>query len=216
MLNLDIIPGAESKPPMTSKWTEQHRKLTEHALAVIEGTAAAKWKQHGFGLLQVSMTPAHRLNIWADELRTIGRDDGAWHTHRARIHATVLAGSVYNTEIGLASERRARVDLWEVPHRGDGDMRRVQLDKDVGVGTPEKVTAGGSYTIELGRAHWTEPGPFGAVTSALMMDMVDTMATVMVEHGRTPSPAFEDRSEADLIDKFRHRAIMLLHEVLDA
>jgi hypothetical protein len=195
--------------------TEQHRKLIEHALAVVEKTT--DWKHHGFGILQVTVTPAHRVNIWAPELRTIGRDEGAWHTHRARIHATVLAGSVFNTRVGWWHPDEGGpctpVDVWEVPHRGTGAMRRTHA-ATVTVGTRTRVDAGESYVVERGAGHWTEPGPDGAVTSALMMDMVDTRAAVFVpRRGGIPAAAF-GAVEADVV-KVRERAAVMLRAVLE-
>jgi hypothetical protein len=200
--------------------TEQHRKLLEHALEVVEHTD--EWKHHGFGILQVTVTPAHRLNLWAPELRTIGRDAGAWHTHRARIHATVIAGAVFNTPVQIERPRIDRspacvpVEVWEVPHRGNGEMRRSHAATVV-VGPRSRIDAGRSYVVERGAGHWAEPGPNGAVTSALMMDMGDTTASVFVPRGMSPAPAFGARGEfgAGVVKVVRERAAGMLRAVLE-
>ncbi len=203
--------------------TEHHRNLVEHAIAEIQTAPAGRWKHHGFGLLQIALTPAHRLNLWAPELRTtVDLDHGSWHTHRARIHATVLAGSVRNTEINPAPAAVARlVDVWEVPNGArhpacaslSGPFRRVATGQLIGYRTTEHV-AGSSYVVEQGDGHCTESGPLGAVTSALVMDMVDEPATVFVAPGMRPALAFDVRCSDALIDEIRLRAISLLRGVL--
>ena len=203
--------------------TEHHEILVLHAIDVIRNTAAERWKHHAFGLLQISLTPAHRLNLWAPELRTVDLDHGSWHTHRADIHATVLAGSVCNTEvISACADVRRLVDVWEVPNGAghpacaslSGPFRRVATGQLIGYRTTEHA-AGSSYSVQRGDGHCTESGPLGAVTSALVMDMVDEPATVFVAPGVRPARAFDLRCSEATIDTARDRGLALLIDALE-
>ncbi len=207
---------------------EQHRILAQHAIWAIQQTPAERWKHHGFGLLQLVLTPAHRLNLWAPELRIVDGDHGSWHTHRARIHATVLAGLVFNTQTTTphhewlfarrdGTRPQRLVDVWQVPNGAGallpGPFRRVATDQRIGYRTTEHG-GGGSYVVERGDGHCTESGPLGAVTSALVMDMDDEPATVFVAPGVRPARAFADRCSEATINAVRDRCVALLIDAL--
>lgn len=182
--------------------------LVSLATETIKSSPAQTWRHHGFGLLSLYLTPVHRLNMWSEKLRRIGPDDGAWHTHRSRIHSTVLAGSVWNTELLMTHRGKLREEWLAVRGEVSGPMGLAYVE-------PRARTehgAGCSYETQTRTGHHTEPGSAGAVTSVLVLDDGGSDPVVWVKPGCAPCPAFAERCSDETIDRVRAESLALLTE----
>jgi len=193
--------------------TDHHRDLVALAINVIESSTADAWRHHGFGLLSLYVTPAHRINMWSEDLRQIQPHEGAWHTRGSTIHSTVLAGSVCNSRI-VRSHRGTMLDAWVVH---DGDL--IPSDRYpviANVREPASFGPRSGYLTQRGCGHCTEPGVRGAVTSVLIMGVGEKPAEIWVPTGTEPKRAFDNRCSDEVINRVRANSLVLLREQSDA
>lgn len=195
--------------------TDQLQQLRRAAIEALQSSApGVRWRHHGVGMLQLYLTPSHRLHVWHESLLAPGiTESGAIHDHRFDLHSTVLAGSIRNSALREAHDGSLHFDIWEIPRASKGttsELRRVGEFRGYR-GHHRVIHASGCHRVPRGDFHWARPdGQEVAVTSVLVMDKRDRPARLLCPPGVRPKHAFDFSVDRKVIEDVKMAAVQAL------
>lgn len=206
--------------------TPHVRELQTMALERVRNDPPKKWRHHGIGVLQLYLTPAHRLHVWHRDLMVSNVSNGGpMHDHRFDIYSTVLAGvlEVSHFRRVRPSDPQAReYSVWSVEGASGGTTSDLQsqgsifLAEDPAYGVPP----GAQHSARRGEFHWARlPTDFHhpcdlAVSSVLRHSMWHHPARILAPMGVRPTHAFETRADTETIRKVLDQAAASLEAEL--